>query len=482
MDSSKEIKLGKDVRDKLRAGVNKLASAVLVTMGPKGKTVIIADEFGEPYITKDGVSVSNYVTLEDPVENIAATLLKQVAQNTVEQAGDGTTTSICLAQSFINKGLDLIDEGISYEDIKKELEKLEEEVVFNLIKYSKELVQTDIVNVATISSNNDTKIGTIIQEAYNHSNIVKVEEGKDDDELITINGMQLHTTYFDKAFINNGSKQSIEYEKARVIIIGGSGKLDTIEPIAKLLQIVKSEPVIIIADHFSEQVVSLLKDNYNRGALKVALVKSPGFGQHRKDLKDDLAIYTGATIINPHKTYVDPHNFGTIDKIAIYKDKCILSNENEYKGVEDLLETLKTLNDSTDNKHDKDLLEQRISNLTGKVSIIKVGGKSEVEMKERKDRIDDAVLAVHSALEEGIVLGGGVALKNIYYQLMQNSVDVNYFIECIKSPSDLMGIKSVENYIIDPLKVTRCALQNAISVAKTILGTEAIVLNEQLWR
>jgi chaperonin GroEL len=481
MDSSKEIKIDKEVRDGLRDGVNKLANTVLTTMGPMGSTVIIADGFGEPYITKDGVSVSNYITLADPIENIAATLLKQVAQNTVDQAGDGTTTSICLAQAFINKGFDLLDGGMSYNDIKTELEDLEEKVVKKLIAGSKKLKHSNIIDVATISANNDKNIGKLIQDAYEHSNIVRIEEGsKSEDELITINGMQLQTSYFDKAFINNGEKQSIEYSNIPIILI--NGKLERLEVIAGLLKQLQS--VIIVADHFSEQVTSILRDNYNRGALNIGLVKSPGFGQHRKDLMKDLALYTGASLLLPSKEYIKVEGFvGKVDKISVQRDKTIIAVDNTTDELSQSLTELTEAYLRIEKGHDRDLLEQRIINLTGKISLIKVGGKSEVEMKERKDRIEDAVLAVHSALEEGIVEGGGCAL----YRISIN----NKFSKCLGAPLQQIlyngaDFKYLEDTfklnIIDPLKVTRCALENAISVSKTILSTRAVVLNERLWK
>jgi len=484
MESSKEIKIGDDVRENLRNGINKLANTVSVTIGPMGKTVIIADEYGDPYITKDGVSVSNYISFENPIENIAATLLKQVAKNTVEQAGDGTTTSICLAQSFINTGFDLL-EDVSYNDIKKQLEDLESIVVEQLFTNSKNLNDSNIIDVAIISSNNDKKIGKLINDAYSHSKIIKIEEGiNSEDELVMVTGMQLDTTYVDKAFINDGAKQSIEYGKTPIILI--DGKLERIEMISGLLKQVQS--VIIIADYFSEQIVSLLKDNYNRGALNVALVKSPGFGQHRRDLMQDLAIYTNASLLDTSKEYFKMDVVGQVDGISVKKDKTIISVSSINDLTNERLEQLIQANDITEKGHDKDMLNQRITNLTGNISLIRVGGNSEVEMKERRDRIEDAVLAVLSALEEGIVEGGGVALKRIADSKLLSK---NRFRECITAPYNIIS-NSTDKFletddlfklnIIDPLKVTRCALQNAISVAKTILGTEAVVLNERLWR
>jgi len=484
----KEIKEGSVLREKLRAGVNKLADVVTKTLGPNGSTIIIADGYGEPYITKDGVSVSNYVTLSDPIENIAATLLKQVAKNTVELAGDGTTTSIALAQSFINKGFDLLDRGSSYNKLKERLEGLEGKIIAQLIANSKELDKSNIVDVATISSNNDTKIAALIQEAYNHSDIVKVVEANSlEDKLTTISGMELDTGMFDSAFLNNGETQSADYDDPVVIII--DGKVTKLDNIAQLLYKLKDKPIVIVAEHFNEEVVSVLKDNYNKGALKVVLVKSPGFAGHRKNLLSDIAMYAGTTVLSPTTKYNDIGILGELKNVHIGKHNCILSNEMNSIAIGKHIEELQVYLDSLPKSSQEiSLLTQRIENLTGKVAIIEVGGKSEVEMKERKDRIDDAVLAVQCALEEGIVEGGGYALVRSIMAID----DKHPFAECLTIPfrtifkEEEIAVFNTDRdmfkeNIIDPLKVTRVALQNAISVAKTILGTDAVVLNERLW-
>lgn len=484
MDLNKEIKSGEELKTKLLAGVNKLANVVITTLGPNGSTVIIADGYGEPYITKDGVSVSNYVKLSDPTENIAATLLKQVAQKTVEQAGDGTTTSICLAQSLIQKGFDLLDKGVPYTTLKVALDNLEDEIVYRLKESSQKLEKLNIIDVATISANNDKKIGELIQRAYNHSDIVKVEEGNtSEDVLITISGMELKTGYIDNAFVNKGREQTITYDEPYVMLI--DGKLLKLEDIAKILFQVKEAPLVIVADYFSEEIVSILKDNYNRGALKVALVKAPGFAGHRKNLMEDLAIYTQATILKPSTKYTDIKVLGKLKSVNIGKEKSIFSNTGEYS--EERLLDLKSTYKALEGDGEKHLMKERIENLMGKIAIIKVGGNSEVEMKERKDRIDDAVLSVQCALEEGIVEGGGVALVKAVRSLEER---MHPFDICLISPyKKIFGTNLLDTTkdmfelnILDPLKVTRCALQNAISVAKTILSTEAIVLDERLWK
>ena len=474
----KEIYKAEEVKEKILSGVNKLADTVLLTMGPNGKTVIITDNMGRPYITKDGVSVANNITFKDPIEDTAATLLKEVAQRTVEQAGDGTTTSICLAQAFINKGYELLDEGISYNEIKESLDILEKDVLQQLQESSKKCTSKDIINVATISANNDSVIGEIINKAYSHSNIVKVEESDNEqDELVTVNGIQLDTPYFTKAFINNPKKGAIEYNKCKLVIY--DGKVDNIKDLEPALKGQQDLPIVIIADHFHDTVVSILKSNYNNGNLEIGLIKSPSFAESRRNIMKDIIAYTSAHYPNPSKD-TDLY-ISTIDSIFSDKDKTIISKKEV--DIESYLITLKFLLENEKDKNSKKLISNRINTLEGNLAVIKVGGKSELEMKERKDRIDDAVLAVKSALEEGVVKGGGVALIELISKL-----DINYFMKTLAEPfiniypnEKMLTFELQDTKILDPLKVTRCALQNAISVAKTILSTEAIVLNDRLW-
>jgi chaperonin GroEL len=468
LELNKEITTGENCSRLLLEAINELADTVLLTYGPNGSTVIIADSNGKPYVTKDGVSVANYITFENPIKNIAANLIKQAAQNTVKEAGDGTTTSICLAQAFINKGFELL-EKYNYNKIKEELDILEAVVLETLSNMKKTLLKEDIINVATISANNDNIIGELIQQAFNNSNTVKVEEGnKEYDELITLKGMRLNSGYFDKAFINNPSKQSIEYNDIPLLVI--EGHLDDLKPYAKIIE-QNPKGIAIIADHFTDSVISILRDNYNRGLLNIALLKSPGFATHRKDLMNDITLFAGGKI-------------GHISSLKATADTILLIKENIPTEALELANKLKeSLSDLTDTQ--KELTQQRIDNLSGSISVIKVGGKSELEMKERKDRMDDAVLAVGCALEEGIVEGGGYALKDCYFN--------NLFSGCLTQPFFLLnehrytpetGIIKKDMYkegIIDPVKVTRVALQNAISIAKVILSTKAVVINNRLW-
>ncbi len=471
---NKEIIKGEELQAALRAGVDTLASAVLETMGPNGSTVGIVDETGKPYITKDGVTVARHVDLDNPIEQYGAELLKEVANRTVEQAGDGTTTSICLAQSFINVGFDLLNNGIPYKSIKSALEKIESEVIAELKKTSIKLEPKNIVNVATVSANNDSVIGKLIQTAYNHSTIVKVEESDSlEDTLITIDGMNLRSSYFSKAYINNAKKQSIEYGTSKLIIV--QGKVTDIKDIKDLLKGEQDMPIIIMADHFSDSVNSIIKENYNKGFLKIGLVKSPGFATHRKDLINDIIYYTSANRVGTTNKYV-----GIIDKIYADKDTIVITQEDKVRDPS-RLNDLKEAFDSEPKGGAKDLLKDRIDTLNGTVSIIKVGGNSEIEMKERKDRIDDAVLAVKCALEEGIIEGGGHALRNIAKNMLYTKTPIIELIGCLHEPYYIIDVKKISNKIVDPVKVTRCALQNAISVSKTILSTTVIVRGRNIW-
>lgn len=468
---------GKECQRLLLEGINELADAVTLTLGPNGSTVIITDLNGNPYITKDGVSVAKSIFFDDTVKNIAANLIKEVANKTVSLAGDGTTTSICLAQAIINKGFELLDENMSYNEIKSELELLEKYVIDELRKKCKKLKATDIVNVATIASNNDSNIGELIQEAFNKSKIVKVlESDKDYDDLEVIRGMRIEAPIFDKAFITNGAKQIAEYKNIPLLII--DGQLDDLKPYAHAIES-NSQGIAIIADHFTEQVVSLLKDNFNKNKLNIVLIKSPGFAQHRKDLISDIKLYTS----NEVKNYNNGITVHMLSNITVGIEHTVLTVKNTPKKVEELISDLK-LNLKEAKSNQKGLIQQRIDNLQSVTSIIKVGGKSEIEMKERKDRIDDAVLAVSCALEEGIIEGAGKALYLI------SPIMPAMFKECLTEPHSKIvdnGAKVdlsddlFEKGIIDPVKVTRVAIQNAISVSKVILSTKAVVVNNNRW-
>lgn len=470
----KEIYKEVESANLIQEAINELSEVVQYTYGPNGNTVIISDDEDNPYATKDGVSVAKSVNFKNPVKQIAATLIKQVADKTLKEAGDGTSTSIILANSFINKGFKELNKGVSYNHLKQQLEELLAHTIDYLYNRTKGIKNIEeLYEIALIASNSDKEIANIVKNAFEHSDLVKVEEGDNDtDELVKIEGMKILSTYFSQVFVNNESKFNIEYKDCALLLI--EGKLESLDPISNILQNI-DEPLIIIADHFSDSVVSILKDNYNRGALKVALVKSPGIGSFRKKVMQDIAMYANAKVVDETYKFATIDMLGKLDGIEINKENTILYNSNA--DVTDRIDILKEYLDTDIPQHEKDLTNQRIEQLNGKVSIIRVGGKSEIEIKERLDRIDDAIRAVGCALEEGVIVGAGQVLVGA------SSLD-NIFNECLQEPSKiLLGDKYLipNKDIKDPLKVVRCALENAVSVAKTILGTKAVVLNKELW-
>lgn len=498
---NKELYIGKEGKEKLIEGIYKLSDAVLSTMGPMGRTVIISDEYGRPYVTKDGVSVANAVKFRDAVENIGAKLIKEVAQKTADEAGDGTTTSICLAKYFIKKGEEILSKhvGSDINTLQREIDNLVYYTKKLLEENSKKLDRQDIHKVATISANGDSAIGEIIQKAYNHSDIVKVEEGKQrEDQIEIIEGMIHPVTYFSSRFVNNEKKKEVNYEEARVLVL--DKKFEDLTPYRAILEYCASTdiPLIIVTEHISDAALKLLETNHINGYVKIAAFKAPGFGQYRRDNLQDIADFTGATLItNDVKVKPSPQALGKAINISIGKYNTIIGKHPDV-DVTDKITALKEQSKLADlNDYDRGFVFDRINNLSGSLAIIRVGGTSEVEMKERKDRIDDAVLAVKSALEEGTVEGGGIALlrigKNIE-KLYQGFTPIQRELAFVLQAPNAVIQRNADNKlnmsvsdnmfdrnIIDPLKVTRCALENAASVAKTILSTDAVVLNEQLW-
>lgn len=490
----KEIYFEDEAREKLFNGIEKLTKAVGSTLGPAGRTVIISDIYGSPYITKDGVSVAKAIEFKDPVENLGAKLVKEVAEKTAEEAGDGTTTSIVLANALLNnlKGFDPVK-------VTKQLDIIIPRVLEELTKGSKALVKDDIKHVATISANNDSKIGDIIQLAYNFSNTVKVEEGNYNEDIIKyIGGMKLDVSYFSKHFITNPKKAECQLDNPRVIII--DGKLESLKNLEGPIQLLAAEdiPLLIIADNVSDSVLRLTEANVLSKNLKACIIKSPGFGPHRKDMLRDIADFTGGSVIKDLSKPVTMKSVGILKSCSVLKSGSILVKD-ESIDISDIVSSLKELLDSKEiSKEDKDLLRPRYENLNGKVAIIRVGGGSEVEMKERKDRYDDAVLASACALEEGVVIGGGWALLDAAIKLakingvdLKNDNSIESFIynsmmkpqwQIITNKNAVISIKPEwKDNIIDPLKVTRCALQNAVSVVKTILSTNTVVLSDRQW-
>ena len=486
-----EIFFNKEGREKLILGINKLNQAVSSTLGPNGKNVIIPDIKNNKYkVTKDGVSVAREVFFKDPIENIGAQLAKQAAEKTVEDAGDGTTTATVLTTAFVNNLKDF-----DYKDINKAFDEIIPKVIEQLKLNSRELKHEDIKHVASISANNDLQIGELIQQAYNHSDIVKIEESSNiEDVLDTLPGMSLPVSYFSKHFIINQSKGTCEFTNVNTLII--DGKLEKLENFRSILELTQqpNNSLLIIVEDIHEQALRKLETFVLSQSLPICVIKSPGFSKHRKDLLQDLCDFTGSTLITDLSKIYNTDVLGKLQSCKISKNNSILVKDDNI-DITDKLEVLNELFKNTElTEYDKDLIKQRIEYLKGKISIIKVGGKSELEMKERFDRYDDAVKAVACALEEGIVEGGGIALSVTRYTLMQ---DYNYFsniekillstlnapLNCINNNGAVVNTEDnmFEQNIIDPLKVTRCALENAASIAKVILSTEAIVLNENEW-
>ena len=490
---NKEIYFDKEGRDKLIEGINKLNQAVSSTLGPNGKCVIIPDRKNNTYkVTKDGVGVAREIFFKDPIENIGAQLAKQAAEKTVEDAGDGTSTSTVLATAFVNNLKDF-----DSKDINRAFDEIIPKVIEQLKINSKELKREDIKYVASISANNDLQIGELIQQAYNHSDIVKIEESSNtEDVLDTLPGMSLPVSYFSKHFITNQSKGTCEFTNVNTLII--DGKLEKLENFRSVLELTQqpNNSLLIIVEDIHEQALRKLETFVLSQTLPICVIKSPGFSKHRKDLLQDLCDFTGSKLITELSKIYNTDVLGKLQSCKISKNNSILVKDDNI-DITDKLEVLNELSKNTElTEYDKDLIKQRIEYLKGKISIIKVGGKSELEMKERFDRYDDAVKAVACALEEGIVEGGGVALfKTIITLLKDNDCVDNYILRALTNPyitifpkeliSDVrcldIGINMFEQNIIDPLKVTRCALLNAVSVAKVILSTEAVVLNSEEW-
>lgn len=487
LNNMKEIYFKDEAREKLFDGINKLADAVSSTFGPNGATVIITDEYGKPYTTKDGVSVARSISFKDSVENIGAQLIKEVAERTVHQAGDGTTTSIVLAQAFINNLKDF-----NPNEVVKAFDEIIPKVIEQLKQNSRKLKNEDIKYVASISANNDLQIGELIQQAYNHSRIVKVEQSNNlEDSLELVEGMSLPVSYFSKHFITDESKGECSFTKPNVLLL--DGKLENLKPFEIPIKAIaeKDEALVIITEDISQSVLRLIETNVLSHALKLCVIKAPGFSQHRKDLLQDLSGFTGATLINDFTKSYSMSILGKLESLNVSKNRSLLVKSEDINidtQVKNLIDLRTTLND-----YDVELVDQRIENLIGKISMIKVGGGSEIEMKERFDRYDDAVKATACALEEGIVEGAGIALMyalptdkeeyppvdfSIYKSL--NTPAIKIWRSTGKESFMKQGSMFDEN-IIDPLKVTRCALENAVSVAKTILSTNAVVLNERQW-
>jgi len=517
---AKDIKFDLEARDGLKRGVDALANAVKVTLGPKGRNVIISKSFGAPQVTKDGVTVAKEIELADALENMGAQMVKEVASKTNDLAGDGTTTATVLAQSIVKEGLKNVAAGANPMDLKRGIDKAVEAIVANLKKQSKKVGDSSdkIKQVAAISANNDDTIGELIAEAFGKvgkEGVITVEEAKGTETYVDIvEGMQFDRGYLSPYFVTNSEKMVSELENPYILLFDkkiSSMKdlLPVLEPVAQ-----SGKPLLIIAEDVDGEALATLVVNKLRGSLKIAAVKAPGFGDRRKAMLEDLAILTGGTVISEERGFSLDNTtldmLGTCEKVSIDKDNTtIVNGGGVQKDIKTRVNQIKSQIESTTSDYDKEKLQERLAKLAGGVAVLYVGAASEVEMKEKKDRVDDALHSTRAAVEEGIVAGGGVALiraKSVLSKVQIENPDeetgLQIVARAIESPLriivenaggegsvvaakvldgkgdfgyDAKSEKYVEMFkagIIDPTKVTRIALENAASVAGMILTTE----------
>ena len=522
---AKDIKFDIEARDGLKRGVDALADSVKVTLGPKGRNVIISKSFGGPQVTKDGVTVAKEIELENELENMGAQMVKEVASKTNDLAGDGTTTATILAQSIVNEGLKNVTAGANPMDLKRGVDKAVSAVVENLNKSAKTVGNSSekIQQIASISANNDNVIGDLITEAFEKvgkEGVITVEEAKGTDTYVdVVEGMQFDRGYLSPYFVTNSEKMESDLESPYILlydkkISAMKDLLPILEPVAQ-----SGKPLLVIAEDVDGEALATLVVNKLRGALKIAAVKAPGFGDRRKAMLEDIAILTGGTVIseergfNIENTTIDM--LGSAERVTIDKDNTtIVNGAGDKKAIEDRVNQIKTQIETTTSDYDKEKLQERLAKLAGGVAVLYVGAASEVEMKEKKDRVDDALHATRAAVEEGIVAGGGVALiraRNVLDKIKATNDDeltgIQIISRALEAPvrtivANAGGEGSVvvakiiegkdgfgydaksEQYvdlfdagIIDPKKVTRVALENAASVAGMILTTECALVD-----
>ena len=523
---SKQIEFNSDARAKLKAGVDALANAVKTTLGPKGRNVVIGKKFGAPHITKDGVTVAKEIELKDPVENMGAQMVKEVASKTADIAGDGTTTATVLAQALVTAGLKNVTAGANPIDLKRGIDKAVGHVVRELKNISQEVgSNTDkIKQVATISANNDEMIGSLIAEAMKvvgNDGVITVEEAKGTvTEVKTVEGMQFDRGYLSPYFVTNQEKMTTEMDSPYILLV--DKKISSMKELLPVLEpVVQSgQGLLIIAEDLDGDALGTLVVNRIRGALKIAAVKAPGFGDKRKEMLQDLAVLTGATVISEDMglslSDANMSHLGSAEKIEITKDKTTIINGNgETQLIHDRVSQIRTQIDQATSDYEKEKLQERLAKLAGGVAVLYIGAPTETEMKEKKDRVDDALAATIAAVEEGIVPGGGVALirciaalddvntlnedeklgvaivrkslESPLYQIVANAGDnSDMIVHFVKTNTGAYGYNArtgefgdmLEMGIIDPTKVTRTAIENAASIASMLLMTECVIVDE----
>ena len=523
---AKDIKFDIEARDGLKRGVDALANAVKVTLGPKGRNVIISKSFGGPSVTKDGVSVAKEVELTDALENMGAQMVKEVASKTADIAGDGTTTATVLAQAIIHAGLKNVAAGANPMDLKRGIDKAVDEVVKNLRKISKEVGSDNskIKQVASISANNDEAIGSLIAEAMKvvgKDGVITVEEAKGTEtEVKTVEGMQFDRGYLSPYFVTNTEKMITEMESPLILI--SEKKISSMKELLPILEPVvqAGKGLVIIAEDVDGEALGTLVVNRLRGSIKVAAVKAPGFGDRRKAMLEDIAILTGGVVISEDRGMtlenVTMDMLGTAEKIEIDKDNTTIVNGKGKKAdIQSRVQQIKAQIETTTSDYDREKLQERLAKLAGGVAVLYVGAATEVEMKEKKDRVDDALAATRAAVEEGIVPGGGVALiraidtldkvkgdnedeetgiaivkravEEPLRQIIANAGGEGaVIVQKVKEGKDDFGYNArTETYeklykagVIDPTKVTRIAIENAASIASMLLTTECVIADE----
>ncbi len=520
---AKDIIFEFEAREALKRGADALANAVKVTLGPKGRNVILDKKYGAPAITKDGVTVAKEIELKDPIENMGAQLVKEVASKTSDLAGDGTTTATVLAQSIINTGLKNVTAGANPMDLKRGIDKAVEAVVEHLKSQSKEIGDTydKIEQVATISANNDPKIGGIIAEAMGKvkkEGVITIEDAKINETYVkVVEGMQFDRGYISPYFVTDTEKMETTYETPFILIY--DKKISVMKDLLPILEKVvqTGRPLLIVAEDIEGEALATLVVNKLRGSLKIVAVKAPGFGDRRKAMLEDIAVLTGGTVISEETGYkledADLSYLGQSEKISIDKDNTtIVSGLGNKEDIKSRIGQIKAQIENTTSDYDKEKLQERLAKLSGGVAVIYVGAASEVEMKEKKDRFDDALHATRAAVEEGIVPGGGVAylraisaLDNIkcenedeitgvaiirraleepLRQIVTNAgMEGSVVVQKVKEGKDDYGFNArtevyenlFETGVIDPTKVTRVALENAASISGMLLTTECVI-------
>jgi chaperonin GroEL len=520
---AKEIRFNLDARDGLKRGVDKLANAVKVTLGPKGRNVIIEKSFGAPNVTKDGVSVAKEIELEDRVENIGAQMVKEVASKTADIAGDGTTTATVLAQAIFNQGLKNVAAGAAPMDLKRGMDKAVKAIIENLHTQSQKVGDSSdkIEQVASISANNDLSIGSLIAEAMKKvkkEGVITVEEAKGTETYVdVVEGMQFDRGYLSPYFVTDSEKMIADLESPLILIY--DKKISNMKELLPILEPAaqSGRPLLIIAEDVESEALATLVVNKIRGSLKIAAVKAPGFGDRRKAMLEDIAILTGGTLISEERGFklenATMEMLGTCEKVTIDKDNTTLVNgAGSKEDISSRVNQIKAQIESTTSDYDKEKLQERLAKLAGGVAVLYVGAASEVEMKEKKDRVDDALAATRAAIEEGIVPGGGVALvraamvlenmkgenedETTGIRIIQRAVEeplrqiafnagqeASVIVNKVKEGKADFGYNAktecfgnmFEQGIIDPTKVTRVALENASSVAGMLLTTEATI-------